>query len=164
MRYSIAGARGHVTDPMETIRQAQDWGGPRGIEVLVADATMVFGRAHVESAIQHALRAHDAGTMVAHSVSMEALRYLSAQRQVADAIRIAGIGTGTQELAVAVFGADSTEELLKLFGWVRDDTVLEPREKSLMALGFTKDALSTVPPDRRSDLALEKVALLDVWK
>ncbi|HEX9567011.1 MAG TPA: KEOPS complex subunit Cgi121 [Thermoplasmata archaeon] len=164
MRYSIAGARGHVTDPMETIRQAQDWGGPRGIEVLVADATVVFGRAHVESAIQHALRAHDAGTMVAHSVSMEALRYLSAQRQVADAIRIAGIGTGTRELAVAVFGADSTEELLKLFGWVRDDTVLEPREKSLMALGFTKDALSTVPPDRRSDLALEKVALLDVWK
>ena len=149
---------------METIRQAQDWGGPLGIDVLLADAAVVFGRAHVESAIQHALRAHDAGTMVAHSVSMESLRYLSAQRQVADAIRIAGIRAGTQELAVAVFGTGSTEELLKLFGWVRDDTVLEPREKSLMALGFTKQALSTVPPDRQNDLALEKVALLDVWK
>ena len=164
MKYSISGARGHVTDPMETIRRAQDWGGPRGIDVLLADATVVFGRAHLESAIQHALRAHDAGTMVAHSVSMESLRYLSAQRQVADAIRIAGIRTGTQELAVAVFGADSTEELLRLFGWARDDTVLEPREKSPTALGYTKQALSTVPANRRSDLALEKVALLDVWK
>ena len=164
MNYSIAGARGHVADPMETIRQAQDWGGPRGIDVLLADATVVFGRAHIESAIRHALRAHDAGTTVAHSVSMEALRYVSAQRQVADAIRLAGIRTGTQELAVAVFGTDSTEELLKLFGWVRDDAVLEPREKSLLALGFTKQALSTVPANRRSDLALEKVALLDVWK
>ena len=149
---------------MDTIRQAQDWGGPLGIDVLLADAAVVFGRAHVESAIQHALRAHDAGTMVAHSVSMESLRYLSAQPQVADAIRIAGIRAGTQELAVAVFGTDSTEELLKLFGWVRDDAVLEPREKSLLALGFTKQALSTVPADCRSDLALEKVALLDVWK
>src|SRR5438128_12338516 len=30
VNYSIAGARGHVADPMETIRQAQDWAGPRG--------------------------------------------------------------------------------------------------------------------------------------
>ena len=164
MKYSISGARGRVKDPMETIHHAQDWGGPRGIDVLLADATVVFGRAHVESAIRHALRAHDAGTIVAHSISMEALRYLSAQRQVADAIRIAGIRAGTQELAVAVFGADSTEELLKLFEWVRDDTVLEPKKRSLTALGFTKQALSTVPPDRQNDLALEKVALLDVWK
>jgi tRNA threonylcarbamoyladenosine modification (KEOPS) complex Cgi121 subunit len=164
MSYSISGARGRITDPKETIRQAQDWGGPRGIDVLLADATVVFGGAHVDSAIRHALRAHDAGTMVAHSVSMEALRYLSAQRQVADAIRIAGIRTGTREVAVAVFGADSTEELLNHFGWARDDTILEPREKSLAALGFTKEALATVPRDRRSDLALEKVALLDVLK
>ncbi len=164
MRYSICGAHGNITDPKETIGKAQEWGAPRGIEVLLADATVVFGRAHVESAIRHAFRAHAAGTMVAHSVSMETLRYLSAQRQIADVIRIAGIRTGTRELAVAVFGADSSEELLNHFGWARDDTVLEPREKSLAALGFTKEALSTVPPDRRSDLALEKVALLDVWK
>ncbi len=164
MKYSLSGARGHITDPKETIHQAQDWGGSRGIEVLLSDATVVFGRAHIESAIHHALRAHAAGTMVAHSVSMETLRYLSAQRQVADAIRLAGIRNGTREVAIAIFGADSTEELLKLFGLARDDTVLEPREKSLTALGITKEELSTVSLDRRTDLALEKVALLDVWK
>src|SRR5207245_10994088 len=124
-----------------------DGGAPPRLRAVLADATGVFGRAHVESAIRPALRAHDAGTMVAHSVSMEALRYLSAQRQVADAIRIAGIRAGTQELAVAVFGADSTEELLKLFGWVRDDTVLEPKQRSLTALGFREQAVSTVRPD-----------------
>lgn len=164
MRYSISGARGHIADPKETIRKAQEWGAPRGIEVLLADATVVFGRDHVESAIRHALRAHAAETMVAHSVSMETLRYLSAQRQVEDAIRLAGIRNGTRELAVAVFGADSTEEVLKLFGWERDDTVLEPGTKSVAALGITEEEVSTVPRDRRSDLALEKVALLDVSK
>jgi tRNA threonylcarbamoyladenosine modification (KEOPS) complex Cgi121 subunit len=162
--YAIAGARGHTADSKETICKAQEWGSSRRIEVLLAEARVVFGRDHIESAVRHALRAQAAGTMVAHSVSMETLRYLSAQRQVADAIRIAGIRNGTQDLAVAVFGADSTAEVLKRFGWSRDDTVLEPREKSLMALGITEEEVSTVPPDRHDDLALEKVALLDVLR
>lgn len=164
MTYSISGARGHIANANETISRVQEWGTSHGLEVVLADATVVFGRDHVESAIRHALRAHAAGTMVAHSVSMETLRYLAAQRQVADAIRLAGIRDGTRELAVAVFGKNSTEELLKEFGWDLDDTVLEAGEKSLEALGITKEEISTALPDRRSDLALERVALLDVLK
>jgi KEOPS complex subunit Cgi121 len=162
--FAISGAHGRIDDPEATIKRIQDWGMHYGVEVLVADANVVFGRDHLESAVRHALRAQTAGTMVARSVSMEALRYLSCQRQVVDAIRVAGIRSGAGELGVAVFGADSTEDVLKLFGWVRDDAVLEPREKSLSALGISAGEASTVRPDHRRDLALEKVALLDVLR
>jgi len=86
----------------------------------------------------HALRAQFTGTMAARSVSAEALRYLSAQRQVADAIRIAGIHRGSKELAIAVFGRSGIQELLAAFGWSRDDHVLDSAGKSFEAVGITE--------------------------
>jgi tRNA threonylcarbamoyladenosine modification (KEOPS) complex Cgi121 subunit len=99
--------------------------------------------------------------MAARSVAAEALRYLSAQRQVADAIRIAGIHRGTKELAIAVFGRSGIQELLATFGWSRDDRVLDSEGKSFVAIGITEAEWATLPPNQRADLALEKVALLD---
>ncbi len=164
MKYAIAGARGVIEDPERAIEEVQKWAAHHDVEVFLAEAAAVFGRDHLESAIRHAVRAQSAGTMVARSLSMETLRYLSAQRQVADAIRVAGIRRGTREVAVVVFGTDSTEEVLKFFGWAGDDAVLDVRGKLFEVFGITKEEASTVPPDRRADLVLEKVALLDVLK
>ena len=102
--------------------------------------------------------------MAARTVSAEALRYLSAQRQVADAIRIAGIHCGTKELAIAVFGRAGIQELVAALGWSRDDRVLDSEGKSFEAIGITKAEWATLPPNQRADLALEKVALLDAEK
>jgi len=164
VKYAIAGARGSIEDPESTIKQVQEWAARHDAEVVLADARAVFGQDHLESAVRHALRAQTAGTMVAHTVSMETLRYLSAQRQVADAIRVAGIRRGTRELALVVFGTISIEEALRFFGWARDDAVLDARGKSLDILGIGNEAAATIPANRRPDLALEKVALLDVIK
>jgi KEOPS complex subunit Cgi121 len=164
MTYAIIGARGKVTDPEAMIQAAREWAAHYRSEILLADADVVFGRDHLESAVSHALRAQTAGTMVSRSVAMESLRYLAAQRQVADAIRVAGIRRGTNRIAVVLFGATTVDSLLALQGWQRDDSVLEARGKSLDVLGITKEEAATVPPDRRQDLALEKVALLDVAK
>src|SRR5437667_295179 len=100
----------------------------------------------------------------ASAVSAEALRYLSAQRQVADAIRIVGIHRGTKELAIAVFGRAGIQELVAALGWSRDDRVLDSEGKSFEAIGITKAEWATLPPNQRADLALEKVALLDAEK
>jgi tRNA threonylcarbamoyladenosine modification (KEOPS) complex Cgi121 subunit len=102
--------------------------------------------------------------MAARSVSMETLRYLSAQRQVADAIRIAGIHKGTKEIAIALFGHQGVDDLVEAFGWSRDDRVLDFEGKSFQAIGITEAEWATLPPNQRADLALEKVALLDVEK
>jgi len=164
MTYSIGGARGAIEDPESTLKKARDWSKRTGSEVLLADARIVLGRDHLETAVRHAVRSQASGTMAAHSVSMEALRYLSAQRQVADAIRVAGIRRGTKEIAVAVFGNSSQDDLMSSFGWSRDDGVLEPEGKSFREIGITEAEWATMPPNQRADLSLEKVALLDLEK
>jgi len=162
MRYAIAGARGTIHDPEAAIKGVQAWATSHHGEVLLADARVVFGRDHLETAVRHALRAEAAGTMISHSVSMETLRYLSAQRQVSDAIGVAGIRRGSRELAIVVFGTASVEGLLVEFGWSRDDTVLGPVGKSLRTLGISQKEAATVARKSQVDLVLEKVALLDV--
>ena len=164
MTYAIAGARGDIADPEEILRKARAWSERTGNEVLLADARAVLGRDHLETSVRHAIRAQSSATMVARSVSMEALRYLSAQRQLSDAIRIAGIRRGTKELAIAVFGPTKVEDLFVAFGWSRDDEVLVAEGKSFREIGITEAEWATLPPNQKADLALEKVALLDVEK
>ncbi len=164
MRHMLAGARGAVRDRDAVVREAQSWAADNGVDVLLADASVVFGRDHLESAALHAERARDAHAMATRSVSMEALLYLAAQRQVADAIKMAGIKESTSAVAVVVFGGAAADDLIRRLGWVRDDVVLDPRGKDLSILGVRNAALGTVPRDRITDLALERTALLDVEK
>ena len=162
MTYSIGGARGTVEDVESTIQRAREWASRHGSEILLADARLVFGLDHLESAVRHGSRTESAGTMVARSVSMETLRYLAAQRQVADALRVAGIRKGTDRLAVVIFGTGSLDEAVTHLGWTRDDSVLDARGKDLEVLGIQSPERGTVPSDRVQDLALERLALVDI--
>lgn len=164
MKHVLAGARGKVPDREAILHEAHRWSASRGSEALLADARAVFGRDHLESAVRHAERARDAELMATRSVSMEALLYLSGQRQVADAIRVAGIAHATEAVALVVFGDASVDELIALLGWSRDDEVLEAGGKDLGILGIRDVEQGTVPGDRTADLALERTALLDITK
>ncbi len=164
MSHSVAGARGSIADPEPIVRQADGWARARGGEVLLADAETVFGRDHLESAALHAERARDAGAMAARSIALEALRYVSGERQVREAIRVAGIHSGSDRIAIVFFGQADIDELLRALGWTRDDGVLDPKGKDIARLGLGPAPLATVPPDRVADLALERTALLDVEK
>jgi tRNA threonylcarbamoyladenosine modification (KEOPS) complex Cgi121 subunit len=164
MTYEIGGARGTVDEPEAVLKSAHAWSERNECDVLIADARIVLGRDHLETAVRHALRAQSGGTMAARSVSMETLRYLSAQRQVADAIRVAGIHKDTKEIAIVVFGSEGLDDLVTALGWSRDDRVLDFGGKSFQAIGITEAEWATLPPNQRADLALEKVALLDVEK
>ncbi len=163
MRYEVVGARGTVTDAQAVVAKAQAWAEERHAEVMLADAKLVFGRDHLESAILHAVRARGTGTGVARDLGLETLRYLSGARQVTDAIRAAGLHGGSASAAVVVFEG-SADELLTHLGWTRDDTVLGARGKSLRNLGIGASAERTVAADRAADLALERTALLDIEK
>lgn len=164
MSHGIAGARGTVGDPEAVLRRVQAWARARAVEVSLADGRAVFGADHLESAALHAERAQRSGAMATRSLGMETILYLSGQRQVADALRVAGLRAGTEQVAVAVFGPAAAEELLAELGWVRDDAVLEATGKSLRVLGVTAAEEATAPPARAADLALERTALLDVKK
>jgi len=164
MIVAIAGARGKPGDPKSLVERAREWASARGAEVLLADARIVFGKDHVESAVAHALRSQRTGTMATRSLSMEILLYLSGKRQVSEALSTAGVREDTTSIAVVLLGNDSLEDLLGTLGWARDDAVLDPRGKSLRALGIRQREERTVPPPVRTDLALERVALVDLLK
>ncbi len=164
MTHSIAGARSEVQDRDAVIREVQAWAAAHGAEVLLADAAVVFGRDHLESAAMHAERARAAGTMATRSLSMEALLYLAGKRQVADAIESAGIRRGTKTAAIVVFGDTPADDLLSYLGWSRDDSVLSASGKDLSALGIRPAETGTVPDAQAMDLALERTALVDVLK
>jgi KEOPS complex subunit Cgi121 len=164
MSHQVAGARGSVKDRDAVLREAQVWASARKSEILLADASAVFGRDHLESAALHAERAQRSGNMATRSISMESLLYLAGQRQVVDAIRIAGIEDDTQAVALLVFGGAPVDELLGLLGWSRDDGVLDAGDKDMGLLGVSPAERLTVPAERIADLALERTALVDVTK
>lgn len=164
MTHSLAGARGTVEDPEAVLRKVADWAAEQHAEVLVADARAVFGRDHLESAALHAERAKENGTMSTRSLSMETLLYLSSRRQVGDAIAAAGIRRGTEALAIVAFGGAQAVEAVNVMGWAADADVLDAGSKDPTVLGFTRAELSTIPKEQWPDLALERVALLDVEK
>lgn len=164
MTHDIEGARGSISDPEDVLQRAAAWAAELHVEVLVADARAVFGRDHLESAIRHAERAKEHGTMSTRSLPMEALLYLSGRRQVVEALAAAGIRRGTQTLAVVVFAESGAHEMVQAMGWTPDAEVLRAGTKDAEALGLTNAELSTIPSERWPDLALERVALLDVEK
>ncbi len=161
MTYAIGGARGRIEDVERTLDRARRWAG-RDRDILLADARVVFGRDHLESAVRHAIRSKSADSMAARSLSMETLRYLSGRRQVQEAIRVAGIRSETDRIALVLFGSGSLDEFLQTFSWARDDRVLDLHGKDLADLGIQPAGQKTVPTKQAGDLALERVALLDV--
>ena len=146
------------------MRRIASWGAERKVEILVADARAVFGRDHLESAVRHAERAREQGAMTTRSLAMEALIYLSGRRQVSEAIAVAGIRSGTEHIAVVVFGDTLAAEAIEAMAWTADPRVLEAGGKDPAALGLTQAQLATVARDRWAELALERVALVDVEK
>jgi len=162
--HDLRGARGHIVDSEDVLRRLASWGAERKVEILVADARAVFGRDHLESAVLHAERAQRQGAMSTRSLPMETLLYLSGRRQVADAIAAAGVRPGTQQIAVAVFGNTLAAEVIEAMRWTADPRVLDATRKDAAVLGLTPTEIATIPRARWPDLALERVALLDVEK
>jgi KEOPS complex subunit Cgi121 len=164
MSHMIVGARGRIEDPESAVRRLQEWSRAHHAVVLAADARTVFGRDHLESAVRHAERAQASNRMGARTLAIETLLYVAGKRQVVDAIRVAGLRKGTRAIALVLWGVDDPDDLLSSLGWTRDDTVIEPAGKSLEVLGVTERERGTVTEAAVADLALEKVALLDVSK
>jgi len=133
-----------------------------GVEVLVLDGAMVFGKDHLRSALYHAMCAIEGGTNSSESILMETLLYASGERQLSAAIKKMSVSETTSELVVARL---TTGDFEPGPGW--DKVPSGPREfdrERLLRFGIAEEELGTVSPERASDLVLEKVAAVDVVK
>lgn len=133
------------------------------------DASAVCGRVHLESAHLHAVRAMERGDNLARTLLIEWVLCAAGVRQVDVAFQRVGIRPGTEAFAIMLIADDDAvpteEQVSAVLGSAelqRDDSVLECTEEALRALGVGDSELAAVPRDNWPDLALERVALLEL--
>jgi len=168
----VIGARGHIRDVSGFLSKVQEAAVRHRLMIQVLDAEMVYGRLHLLSAYDHAVRAFHEKTQATNSLGLETLLYASGESQIQKALAKMGVKPETTCIAVVIggekdFSANLDAVLSDLFsgiGFVRDDTVLEGDRETLRRFGVSDQEAATVTEERYGDLILEKVAMVDVLK
>ncbi|MCK4455127.1 MAG: hypothetical protein KAU99_02130 [Thermoplasmata archaeon] len=159
----LAGLRSDISNSEEVLRTARDAGGADA-SVQLMRASMVFGRIHLESAIDHAIRAFEQGRNASNSLATETLLYASGTRQIGKAIEKMGIREGDSEVALVAFGEFSLAQFLEKANFKQDDSVLDGDASMLIEYGISKKEIASVPESKVLDLVLERVAMVDLLK
>jgi len=170
----VVGAKGNIKNVDDSLKKVLSFVQEHRVIVQVFNADVIYGKNHLVSATEHALRAFERKTNTTNSLIMEMLLYASGERQLKLAISKMGIKTGKTNIAF-VFIDDITEakgkisdllikQLLELLSLKRDDKVLDGNEDTLRKFGIGKDETKTVTKAKYGDLILEKVAMVDIIK
>jgi len=136
--------------------------------IVCFDANLLVGRQHAEAAMYHAVRSFYGEATIANSLEMEALLYASGTRQCSSATRF-GVHNGENNSYVCCCPPRKNVwiALLQLMtfedtGW--DSLDSEKRSRLKILFSISDEELSTVGELRFSDLVLERVALLEVYR
>jgi len=169
----VIGAKGSIQDMDLFFKQILNLSKEYKIVIQVIDADIVYGKNHLISASQHAVRAFGQKKNSTNSLAMEILLYASGERQIQRAIQKVGIKKGNVNIALVfvdeVQGNGKVSDtivgkILGVLNLTRDDKVLEGDIDTLRKFGVTQQELMTVPKNKHRNLILEKVAMVDVIK
>ena len=167
----IIGAKGNIKDIDNFLKKVNIFAQNHNIIIQVFDANLIYGKNHLTSAVEHAIRAMNYKTNTTNSLEMEILLYASGERQLKLAIPKIGVKKDNIKIAF-VFLKDAervvsnqiVDELLEILSLTRDDKVLEGDENTLKRFGIKENEIITVTKDKYSNLILEKVAMVDIIK
>jgi len=154
----VAGARGHVPNTEDFVRQAAMLEKQHLVTIQFFRADRIFGAEHIVSAAEKAVRAMENRTNMARSLGMEMLLYAAAERQTSEALRKLGLFSGIEAIALIVVGMDDAGRILEELGLERDDAVLDPAGKDPSVFGIDRNAVNA------ADLVLERVAVSEVFR
>ena len=171
----VLGARGSIPDVELFLQKLMEFATKEHLTIQVLNADMIYGKEHLLSAAEHALRSWAQGTNATNSLALEILLYAAGERQIQKAIRKMGVRKGKQTVAFILIDKEKhkrnrkaydriIDRLLDTFHLTSDDTVLEGNNDALKHFGIAAEELRTVPKTMYSDLVLERVAMVDVFK
>jgi len=167
----IIGAKGKIKDVDDFLEKIGNFAKKNNLIVQTFDADLIFGKNHILSAVEHAVRAISRKTNTTNSLEKEILLYASCERQLKLAIPKIGVKKGNAKIAIVLLkntkkmiSNQIVDDLLKLFYLTRDDKVLEGDENTLTRFGIKEKELKTVNKAKYSDIILEKVAMVDIIK
>jgi KEOPS complex subunit Cgi121 len=157
-----------IENPSQCLQRVRQIGRRYGVVIILFNAEMMAGLPHVHSALQHAFRAFDQGSAISSSPEMEALLYASGSRQCRVGVRF-GVHSGKNLVYLCI--CPGNEEVRRIFlkhgeilhhDW---DVILPEKKARLMDLfGITPEELKVAGQSRITELILERVALLEVYR
>ena len=170
----IVSAQGTIQDIDSFLQQVLSFSQENKIVIQAFNADVIYGKNHLASAVEHAVRAMKRKTNTTNSLAMEILLYASGERQLKLAIPKMGVKSGNGNVAF-VFVDDRKEtdgkisdklvdEFLKKLSLVRNDKALEGNKDTLRKFGVNEDEIKTVTKAKYGHLILEKVAMVDIIK
>lgn len=170
----IVGAQGNIKNVDDFLKRVFSFAQEHRVIIQLFDADVIYGKNHLISATEHAIRSFKRKTNTTNSLVMEILLYASGERQLKLAISKMGIKTGKGNVAFVLIddikdakgkiSNQLTDELLKLVSLKRDDKVLDGNEDTLRKFGISENEINTVTKAKYGDLILEKVAMVDIIK
>jgi len=164
----IIGAKGNIQDIDNFLKEIESFAKNHNIIIQAFDADMIFGKNHLISSVNHAVRSIDRKTNTTNSLEMEILLYSAGERQLKLAIPKMGVKDGETRAAFVFVGDKVPKQLIddfiSLFSLSQDDKLLEGDENTLKKFGINEDEIKTVTKDKYGDLILEKVAMVDIIK
>jgi len=164
----IVGAKGNIQSVDEFLKKLDKISNENNITIQVFDADIIYGKNHLISAVEHAMRAMERKTNTTNSLSMEILLYASGERQLKIAIPKMGIKKGKANIACVFIQQGLTDQLINdIFEQLsldRDDKVLEGNIDTVKKFGIGENEINTVAKSKYGNLILEKVAMVDIIK
>ena len=91
MELKIIGCKGKINDVEQTLRKIEAYSSQYKIAIQAVNPNHIYGTEHIESAVNHALRALREKRNISNSLPMEILLYAAGKKQVREAIEFMGI-------------------------------------------------------------------------
>ncbi len=129
-----------------------------GGDCILFDPAKVCGKAHIESAFEHAERAFAEGTNRARNILTETILYAACERQIGRALKKMGPHPDSGKMVAAVINVMGDLHLSDLHAF-RDDSLCDPSEEKARNLGA--EIFDGITPE---DCVLEQVAMVDLLK
>jgi KEOPS complex subunit Cgi121 len=179
VKYAIGCGKGKIIDAKVTMETIDRISKEYNVNIQLFNADCIFGETHIISALLHAKRAFEQKKNTSDNLMTETLLYASGERQIRHAIKKIGIREGEDSrvcILVCCGNFENTKEknsrevrdvleiVMSRLGLLRDDALILPNEEKLNSLGCSKEEIDAVPESMRYELALEKVALVDIKK
>ena len=154
-------------------RIAQDY----AVTIQALNATLIAGEAHINSAVQKAIRALEHKQGITSDLGLELLLYASGKRQIERALAM-GVTEGENTVAVVIVDVEGQKDLEAVAEAIKRETGIEEmplqeldvnqneRKKANLKRFFaiTDEEMKAVGEQKLQQLVLERVALLDVLK
>ena len=136
--------------------------------IICFNAGMLAGKRHARTALHHAVRSFHNGSMVSNTLEMEALLFAAGSRQCSVAA-LFGVHDGENSMFVCCYPTSyGVWDALTQLMIVTDENlnIIDPHKRAyLMKLfGITQEEIATCSRDCITELVLERIALLEVYR